>query len=94
MPAPSFFGLPISATSLPHPSPTSGPLLHPSGLVRASPTTLARQRILDSLDEDSCCSFTEWKSAGYWVKKGSKSYFTDALGIPQFTKEQVTKSRW
>lgn len=92
LPPASFFGLtpPTTGTT---PSSTSLSLT-PDGLVACPPHALARLRAIRSLDEDSCCSFSEWKSAGYWVKKGSKSYFTDALGISQFTKEQVTKSRW
>jgi len=60
----------------------------------ASPAAIARMKYIRSLDEDSCLSFDEWKACGYWIKKGAKSHFTDILGIPQFTKEQVEKSRW
>lgn len=87
----AFFGL------TPHTDKTvtsTGLRLTPEGLVIAPPGLLAKQRLINSLDEDSCCSFDEWKGAGYWVLKGSKSYFTDILGTPQFTKEQVKKSRW
>lgn len=42
------------------------------------------------LTEETAMSFEEWKAWGAWVKKGSKAYIRDALGIPQFTKEQVT----
>lgn len=65
--------------------------LSPEGLVLPSPEGEARRRLLESLDEDSCCSFDEWRRAGFIVVKGSKSYFHDVLGVPQFTKEQVVK---
>lgn len=42
--------------------------------------------------EDTAMSFQEWKDAGFWIKKGSKSTLTDALGEPQFTADQVRKS--
>lgn len=60
------------------------------------PTYAARQRIAyrNSLNEDTCLSFDEWKACGYFIKKGAKSQFQDLLGIPQFTKEQVEKSKW
>ena len=60
------------------------------------PTYAARQRLAyrASLSEDTCMSFDEWKSCGYWIKKGAKSQFQDCLGIPQFTIEQVEKSKW
>ena len=88
----AFFGLtPPPAGTTPS---STGLSYTPEGLVACPPHKLARLRAIRELDEDSCCSFQEWKNARYWVKKGSKSYFTDALGIPQFTKEQVTKSRW
>lgn len=41
--------------------------------------------------EDTAMSFGEWKSAGYFVKKGSKSKSRDPLGVPQFTADQVMK---
>lgn len=87
----SFFGL----------SPPSGNttrsgslLLDRDGLVLPSPEAAARLRMQRALSEDTCCSFQEWKDAGYWIKKGAKSVFTDCLGTPQFTKEQVRKSNW
>jgi len=50
----------------------------------------AKDQILrDTLTEDTCLSFDEWKDAGYWVRKGARSVFKDALGVPQFTIEQV-----
>jgi hypothetical protein len=67
---------------------------HPDGYILPPPGVAARLAYRNSLDEESCMSFSEWKSAGYFVKKGSKSFFQDALGIPQFTKEQVEKSQW
>ena len=67
---------------------------HPDGWILPSPAAAARIAYRNSLDEDSCMSFDEWKACGFFVKKGSKSQFTDALGIPQFTKEQVEKSKW
>lgn len=65
--------------------------LSPDGLVLPSPEGEARRRLLESLDEDSCCSFDEWRQAGFVVVKGSKCHFYDVLGTPQFTKEQVVK---
>lgn len=66
----------------------------PEGLVAPTPAGRARIAYRNSLDEDSCLSFDEWKACGYFIKKGAKSQFTDALGLPQFTKEQVEKSKW
>lgn len=66
----------------------------PDGCILPSPAVAERLRLQKCLDEDSCCSFDEWKQSGYWIKKGAKSVFTDMLGIPQFTKEQVRKSTW
>jgi hypothetical protein len=86
-----FFGLAIPKDN----STQSGGLrIGPDGCVLPSPAAAARLAKIKTLDEDSCMSFDEWKLARYWIKKGEKSYFTDALGVPQFTKEQVTKSRW
>lgn len=65
--------------------------LSPEGLVLPNPETEARLRMQKALTEDTCCSFDEWKAAGYWIKKGAKSVFTDCLGVPQFTIEQVRK---
>jgi hypothetical protein len=48
---------------------------------------------LPVLSEDTCCSYEEWKNAGYFVKSGAKSQYRDALGIPQFTIEQVARSQ-
>lgn len=91
-PSTTFFGLSLPPAGT---SPSSHGLSYtPEGLVACPPHVRERLRIMSRLDEDSCCSFDEWKAAGYWIVKGSKSYFTDILGIPQFTKEQVTKSRW
>lgn len=47
----------------------------------------------EQLSPDTCLSYNEWKQCGYYVRKGSKSYFRDALGEPQFTIEQVAKRR-
>lgn len=41
--------------------------------------------------DDSACSYEEWLNAGYYLIKGSKSPGKDALGIPQFTKNQTRK---
>lgn len=68
--------------------------LSPEGLVLPSPEGEARRQMLASLDEDTCCSFHEWSQAGYTVRKGSKSYFKDILGVPQFTVEQVERRKW
>ena len=65
----------------------------PNGIL-PTPQSLARVRYRQSLDEDSCLSFDEWKACGYFIKKGARSHFTDIDGIPQFTKEQVEKSKW
>jgi hypothetical protein len=65
--------------------------LSAEGLVLPSPEGDERRRLLASLDEDSCCSFDEWRQAGFVVVKGSKCHFHDVLGVPQFTKEQVVK---
>ena len=65
--------------------------LSPEGLVLPTPEGEARRKLIASLDEDSCCSFDEWRESGFMVVKGSKSYFNDALGVPQFTKEQVVR---
>ena len=43
------------------------------------------------LSSDTCMSYDEWISCGYFIAKGEKSEFRDALGIPQFTIEQVKK---
>ena len=45
------------------------------------------------LNEDTCCSYDEWRQAGYFVVRGSKSHFKDVQGVPQFTQEQVRKGR-
>jgi hypothetical protein len=45
------------------------------------------------LSEETAMSFQEWSDCGYTVVKGEKSEIRDALGIPQFTKEQVTKKK-
>lgn len=66
--------------------------LSPEGLVLPTPEGEARRQMIASLDEDSCCSFEEWSRSGYRIIKGSKSYFQDIDGVPQFTKEQVEKS--
>ncbi len=58
---------------------------------RSSQESAERVAYEASLDEDSCCSFTEWSNAGYLIKKGARSVFRDILGVPQFTKEQVIK---
>ena len=39
--------------------------------------------------EDTGCSYKEWLDSGFYVKKGSKSRFRDALGTPQFCVDQV-----
>ena len=83
-----------SADRLPAPESFSRLRYGPDGCVLCPPAARARLAYIASLDEDSCMSFDEWKSCGYFVKKGSKSQFTDVLGIPQFTKEQVEKSKW
>lgn len=41
--------------------------------------------------DDSAMSFEEWSEFGYHVKKGEKSEISDALGVPQFTMNQVRK---
>ena len=86
----TFFGL-----TPPPPDRTPGFIFryHPDGYILPSPEALARLEAIKKLDEDSCCSFDEWKALGYWVKKGAKSYFKDCLGVPQFTKEQVNPPR-
>jgi hypothetical protein len=45
------------------------------------------------LSEETAMSFQEWSDCGYTVIKGEKSEIRDALGVPQFTKEQVTKKK-
>jgi hypothetical protein len=45
------------------------------------------------LSEETAMSFEEWNNCGYVVVKGEKSEIRDALGIPQFTKEQVVKKK-
>lgn len=67
--------------------------LTPEGLVAADPQAIERAARMAELDDDSCCSFEEWRASGYMIKKGEKSVFRDVLGIPQFTKEQVTRRR-
>lgn len=67
---------------------------HADGYILPSPGAAARIAYRNSLSEDTCMSFEEWKQCKYFVKKGSKSHFQDCLGVPQFTKEQVEKSRW
>lgn len=62
------------------------------GLCLPSPEVEALNARRAQLDEDSCCSFDEWRGAGYAVCRGEKSLFRDIEGVPQFTKEQVTKS--
>jgi hypothetical protein len=65
-----------------------------NGCIKLSPQRkaelLAQQAAYRNLTEDTCMSFDEWKDMGYWVKRGAKSMFKDALGTPQFTIEQVT----
>lgn len=65
--------------------------LSPEGLVMPTPEGDAMRKLVASLDEDSCCSFDEWRESGFMVIKGSKSCFKDILGVPQFTKEQVVR---
>lgn len=36
-------------------------------------------------------SFEEWSASGYKIKKGSKSRLRDAMGLPQFTSDQVVR---
>lgn len=43
------------------------------------------------LTYDTAMTFEEWKEAGYWVRKGSKSELRDINGVPQFCIEQVEK---
>lgn len=38
-------------------------------------------------------SYEEWVQCGYYVSKGEKSEIRDALGVPQFTIEQVKKKQ-
>lgn len=66
----------------------------PDGCVVASQQFLQLQAYRDSLSEDTCCSFKEWSEAGYHILPGAKSMFKDALGVPQFTLEQVAVRRW
>lgn len=63
------------------------------GLVAAPPGLAERLEWEESLDQDTCCSYEEWKAAGYQVQRGQKSVFWDALGTPQFTVEQVVRLR-
>lgn len=62
-----------------------------NGCIKLTPQRIAELRAIERLSEDTCASFDEWKSCGYWILKGSKSHFTDILGVPQFTIEQVRK---
>ena len=52
-----------------------------------------RLREMAEADEDTACSYQEWRDAGYCVVRGSKSRLRDATGVPQFTLDQVTKVR-
>jgi hypothetical protein len=40
-------------------------------------------------EEDTAMSFQEWSDAGFLIMKGAKSEFRDAMGVPQFTRDQV-----
>lgn len=64
---------------------------HPDGYIVLTPERLEEIENQPKLSEDTCLSFDEWRSSGYYIIKGSKSQFRDALGIPQFTIEQVNK---
>jgi hypothetical protein len=67
---------------------------HPDGWILPNPARQKELAYIATLSEDTCAGFNEWKECGYWILKGSKSYFQDALGTPQFTIEQVKKSNW
>ena len=67
---------------------------HPDGWILPNSKQVKELKYIASLSEDTCASFDEWKICGYWVLKGSKSYFQDIMGVPQFTIEQVQKSKW
>ena len=41
--------------------------------------------------EDTALSYDEWKSSGYYVRRGEKSKLRDALGQAQFTADQVIR---
>jgi hypothetical protein len=43
--------------------------------------------------DDTAMSWDEWKEAGFHVIKGQKSHLRDALGVPQFTEQQVEPDR-
>lgn len=47
-------------------------------------------------DEETLMSFQEWKDVGYFVLKGARMRCRDAMGVPQFSKDQTTlgKSEW
>lgn len=44
----------------------------------------------DEYDSDTLMSYQEWKDAGYYVLKGSKSRERDCLGICHFSIDQTT----
>lgn len=44
----------------------------------------------DKYDPDTLMSYQEWKDCGRFVLKGMKSRCRDAVGVPQFSVDQVT----
>lgn len=44
----------------------------------------------DKYDPDTLMSYQEWKDCGRYVLKGMKSRCRDAVGVPQFSADQVT----
>ena len=44
----------------------------------------------DKYDPDTLMSYQEWKDAGFFILKGSKSRCRDASGVCQFSKDQTT----
>lgn len=44
-----------------------------------------------TLSEHTAMSYEEWVQCGYYICKGETSEIRDALGVPQFTIEQVKK---
>ena len=45
----------------------------------------------DKYDQDTLMSFEEWKTCGRFVLKGSKMRCRDAVGVPQFSEDQVSE---
>lgn len=61
----------------------------PVGCVYIERNTGTPLRNDDKASEPGCFTFDEWKAAGYWVIKGSKSRSRNSKNVPIFGLDQV-----